>query len=64
MRGANDFRSASCPRPAPPFRRMEERVPRVGDDGRDSEIILGALRELIVRGPPAAANPDAFIGFH
>ena len=30
--------SASSPRPSPPFKAMEERVPRAGDGGRDSEV--------------------------
>ena len=29
--------SASSPRPSPPFKAMEERVPRAGDGGRYSE---------------------------
>ena len=33
----NVFRNASSPRPSPPFKAMEERVPRTGDGGRYSE---------------------------
>jgi hypothetical protein len=40
MAWANVFMSASSPRPSPPFKAMEERVPRAGDGGRYSESAM------------------------